>query len=145
MIKIVSNRGCEKVRGIINSEVVLFSNCYNMWYPGHNTNPPVFNAKLCLFDYCDSNFIYYWLRPHIFPKVQSIYLNSPAGCLLALTNDFKNTNISITDHYQLTNYFENNPKHRIFTIDEMERALGIFERVHTRRNTLRIIDGASRE
>ena len=55
------------------SDKVIFYKCGDI-HPWEDTSFP--DAKVVHLEFCDKNFVYYWLKPLTFPNVNTIYLNS---------------------------------------------------------------------
>lgn len=52
---------------------VVFRECGDI-HPRRGLSFP--DAEVVCLELCDKNFVHYWLAPHVFPKVKTIYLNS---------------------------------------------------------------------
>ena len=61
------------------------------------TGSPIFTCKNVIFDRCNKNFVYYWLKPTIFPNVKNIYLKSNPADPKVL-HRFDSTNIYFHPH-----------------------------------------------
>lgn len=93
-----------------NVNIVIFKNCGDI----HPFSPaPSFpNARVVVFDLCDKNFTYYWLRPEHFPKARTYYvLSHPANYGLQYRfNDTHDIYVPVKYTIGYDNYWCDEPK-----------------------------------
>lgn len=58
---------------IVNNDTILIRNMGDI-HPEKNTMK--LNCETLVVDHCDKNFVYYWIKPSVFPKVRKIFLLS---------------------------------------------------------------------
>lgn len=81
----------------INDPIVIIEECGD-FHPFKDG--PVFKGThIACFDWCDKNFIYYWMKPEVFPDLKTIYLNSHP-CESKVFYRFKDATIYLDTRYQ---------------------------------------------
>lgn len=60
----------------IEVPLIVFQHCYDVHPLPLNESPIFEGAKKAIFLECEHNFLYYWLKPQLFPNLETVYADN---------------------------------------------------------------------
>ena len=96
MIRVIGNRAWRSLQSL-KAPITAIEDCGNI--RPYDLGRPIIESPVVVINNCNKNFIYYWMKPSILTKVQTIYLGSHP-CELAVLQRFSpETEILISDRF----------------------------------------------